>query len=287
MSNIILAATESPNIPVAVLPIAAAAALAMAAIAGVFQPRRILGPPRLSTGESPRVLAGVIGFALMVWAISGLVINACHQYLSQTGRVATTNPSTFSNAEMVIYSAAVQLALFWTMLVASSLLRQEGTLRIGVGISRIPAGIVGGIFGIVVILPLMFCVDAVTELVENRLHIAHPPHALLNTLQNDPRPWMHAAVIISAVVVAPLAEEMFFRGQLQTLLRYAFKRPWPAVFVASAAFAMLHQRYAWPQIFFLGVGLGYVYERTGNLWVNVVMHSLFNLTSIVLFTRYG
>lgn len=287
MSNILLAAAESPNIPVLALPIAIVLSLGMAAVAGVFQSRRIVGPQRLSAGESPRVLLGVIGAAVMVWAISIFAINACHAALAHAGRVATTNPSTFSDAEMVLYSGAVQLAMFCTILGASAIVRPEGIKRIGIGLTRIPAGIVLGIFGLLIVLPVMFYIDAVTEIVEDRLHIAHPPHALLNTLQTDPRPWMHVAVIVTAAVMAPLAEETFFRGLLQTFLRYVFKRPWPAVVVASTAFALLHQRSTWPQIFFLGLCLGYVYERTGNLWVNIVMHSLFNLTSIVLFTHYG
>jgi len=57
--------------------------------------------------------------------------------------------------------------------------------------------------------------------------------------------------------------------------------------LAAGLFAAVHAWYTWPQIFFLGVCLGYVYERTGNLWATITMHAMFNLTSIYLFVHYG
>jgi membrane protease YdiL (CAAX protease family) len=80
---------------------------------------------------------------------------------------------------------------------------------------------------------------------------------------------------------------MFFRGLVQTFLRYLLYRPWLAVFLTAALFAMVHPWWTWPEIFFLGISLGYVYERTGNLWMSITMHSLFNLTSIWLFVHFG
>ena len=38
-----------------------------------------------------------------------------------------------------------------------------------------------------------------------------------------------------------------------------------------------------PPLFVLAVGLGYVYERSGNLWMTVVAHALFNATQMALF----
>ena len=38
----------------------------------------------------------------------------------------------------------------------------------------------------------------------------------------------------------------------------------------------------WLPIFTLSLCLGYMYERTGNLWVTVLMHAMFNGFSIVI-----
>lgn len=82
----------------------------------------------------------------------------------------------------------------------------------------------------------------------------------------------------SAVVMAPLAEEVFFRGLLQSMLRHGTGRPWLAVTVTSAAFAAIH--YSTPQdvpaLFALSVVLGYNYERTGRLVSVIAIHAIFN-----------
>ena len=106
-------------------------------------------------------------------------------------------------------------------------------------------------------------------------------------------------------MVAPIAEELFFRGIVQTaLVQYgggllvpqvhpaeripAAYRPtalhrWIAIIVAAAAFAAVHGLDAAPIIFVLALGLGYVYERTGNLWTAIVLHACFNAAQLGLF----
>ncbi|MDB5305793.1 MAG: amino terminal protease family [Phycisphaerales bacterium] len=58
---------------------------------------------------------------------------------------------------------------------------------------------------------------------------------------------------------------------------------WGAIVIASAIFAMVHPMWMWPPIFFLAVGLGYAYERTGNLWTSMTIHCLFNGASTFLY----
>jgi hypothetical protein len=62
---------------------------------------------------------------------------------------------------------------------------------------------------------------------------------------------------------------------------------WVAILATSALFALVHPTWTWPAIFLLAVCLGYAYERTGNLWVPVVIHAAFNATSTVLFLYGG
>jgi hypothetical protein len=267
------------------IPIAATVSIAVAIALGVFNPKRILGPQRLSPGETPLDLLRAIGFAVAAWAISLLLFGAVHQFLTkQPNHPATTR---LSDPETVVYSGGMELAVFAAMLAATVWTRRDGVKRVGISPRRIPSGVVAGAFGIALALPLIACVDGLTQWTLENLGKSPPPHQLLEILKSNPPPWLAAADVLAAGVVAPLAEEMFFRGLLQTLFRYLFKRSWPAVFLAAAAFAMMHPWWTWPQIFFLGICLGYAYERTGNLWMSITMHALFNLTSIWLFTHWG
>jgi hypothetical protein len=62
---------------------------------------------------------------------------------------------------------------------------------------------------------------------------------------------------------------------------------WLSIVVTSFAFAAVHPLWTTPLIFVLSLGLGYVYERTGNLWTSITVHFLFNAiqTAIFLATR--
>ena len=51
---------------------------------------------------------------------------------------------------------------------------------------------------------------------------------------------------------------------------------------ASILFALVHPLPTFPPIFFLSLCLGYVYERTGNLWASIFIHAIFNGSQIAL-----
>jgi membrane protease YdiL (CAAX protease family) len=58
---------------------------------------------------------------------------------------------------------------------------------------------------------------------------------------------------------------------------------WGAIAITSLLFAMMHPAWTWPLIFLLALALGYAYERTGNLWVPVTMHLIFNTVQTAFF----
>jgi len=58
---------------------------------------------------------------------------------------------------------------------------------------------------------------------------------------------------------------------------------WTAIVLTSVLFASVHPMWMWPPIFFLSLGLGYSYERTGNLWTAMTVHCLFNSISTIVF----
>jgi membrane protease YdiL (CAAX protease family) len=76
-------------------------------------------------------------------------------------------------------------------------------------------------------------------------------------------------------------------------IRPAVWQTWLAILITSALFAAVHwdARSAhplWmaPPIFFLSLGLGYCYERTGNLWTSITVHCLFNSISTFLYLNF-
>ena len=102
-------------------------------------------------------------------------------------------------------------------------------------------------------------------------------HPALEFISRASTVWV---VVVFAVitVLAPIGEELFFRGLVQSLLRRHLGGPWPAILATSAIFAAAHfnQPQAIPALFILAVAMGYNYERTGRLLGPIIMHAVFN-----------
>lgn len=99
-----------------------------------------------------------------------------------------------------------------------------------------------------------------------------------------------ALMLVVAVVIAPLAEETIFRGYLYGV----FKRYLGGIgagLLTAGLFAAMHLNLAaLPSLFVLALCLTLAYEATGSLLVNIFMHGLFNLSSllaIMYFTKHS
>lgn len=96
-----------------------------------------------------------------------------------------------------------------------------------------------------------------------------------------------ALLILSATVLAPLMEEVVFRGFLQTTLRKYLGSAWLGILCTSVFFALVHGIWLhWPVLFVLSLVLGYNYERTGRLWASIVLHATFNMYNTYVFLSW-
>lgn len=90
--------------------------------------------------------------------------------------------------------------------------------------------------------------------------------------------------VAGAVLLAPVVEELIFRGLL--LHRWALKWGRRRGLVAtSLAFALLHPSPV--NAFVLGFGFGLVYLSTGSLWLTIAAHSFNNFIALELLPRIG
>ncbi|OIN99728.1 MAG: hypothetical protein COX65_07735 [Elusimicrobia bacterium CG_4_10_14_0_2_um_filter_56_8] len=92
--------------------------------------------------------------------------------------------------------------------------------------------------------------------------------------------WRLVLVLFSACVVAPIVEEVFFRRIVYTAIRLKNKF-WFSAFWSGLLFAVFHGAAA-PFILPVGMYFCWVYERERRLPVNILLHSLVNLTMVTL-----
>lgn len=139
--------------------------------------------------------------------------------------------------------------------------------------SDLKIGVAGGAIGVVLSAAVAWTVMRMTELVTGD----PPPDPDQIPLEADPSGGLLVLLAISTIVLAPLAEELFFRGMLHQALR-RWLRFAPGLIMSSALFAVSHViPVVIPSIFVLALLLGTLYERTKSLWVPIVAHATFNV----------
>lgn len=89
------------------------------------------------------------------------------------------------------------------------------------------------------------------------------------------------AIAFGTIAATPFTEELLFRGFIQRIFQRNMRGPL-AVALAGIFFGLCHFSVPLlPGIVLLGLILGYVFYRTGNLTYPVIAHSLFNLISLL------
>jgi len=93
-------------------------------------------------------------------------------------------------------------------------------------------------------------------------------------------------VAAAVVIIAPLAEELLFRGLLQGSLERRLGS-WVGIVVAGLVFGLLHGRLRFLPVSLLGILMGYMVMRTNSILSGVLAHSCNNGLVLVLGVSAG
>ncbi len=108
---------------------------------------------------------------------------------------------------------------------------------------------------------------------------------VLGINENEALKWLGALrpvwlVFLLLVVLAPLSEELLFRGFLYGGLQGSALGPFGAVAASSAVWAVIHMQYDWTVvglIFIYGLVFGIVRWKSRSLWPSILAHGAVNL----------
>jgi len=90
------------------------------------------------------------------------------------------------------------------------------------------------------------------------------------------------AMAVAAVIVAPLCEEIVFRGYLYPAAK-RFTGPATAMFCSALLFSLAHGSLAMLlPLFLLGFAFAWIYERTGSLWAPIFAHFCVNGSTVLI-----
>lgn len=107
--------------------------------------------------------------------------------------------------------------------------------------------------------------------------------------------WNFVSILVQVLILAPVLEELIFRGVLFKLSALGLRRVWtarqivPSVAVLSSVlFSAAHYfkapfpDNAFLALFFFGLAQCWIYRRTNAIWCAMLNHCLFNTTNLVL-----
>ena len=90
-------------------------------------------------------------------------------------------------------------------------------------------------------------------------------------------------LFLAVVIMAPIGEEIVFRGFLQKFLEQHWRDVTKAVLVSSLLFAMIHFNPFWTvQIYLLGIILGFLSWKTNSIIPSIILHSMNNGFAYIL-----
>ena len=90
-------------------------------------------------------------------------------------------------------------------------------------------------------------------------------------------------IILTTVIVAPMVEEMLFRGFLQKVLEESWEDITKVILVISLFFALVHLNPFWiVQIYLLGMLLGYLSWHTNSIIPGIILHGFNNGFAVAL-----
>ncbi|MEK6676579.1 MAG: CPBP family intramembrane glutamic endopeptidase [Planctomycetota bacterium] len=222
--------------------------------------------------------AETVGFAVVGYAISGIIL---------TLALGEWNAENHVSIRSQFVGIATQLAAILICFVLIARQFEGGIVRFIIG-TKPNVNKMASITGLSLLLAIGCCpviLQGTVWLV--RLFAPDqdfPTHATLDVLQKENQPFAVVVCLwLAAAVVAPVAEETFFRGILQPVVSSLSKNRWLGLFFGAMAFGFAHsqQPHAIPALIFLGILCGIAYERTGSMLVPIAIHSLFNFKTLI------
>jgi len=180
------------------------------------------------------------------------------------------------------YNLVLGIAEIVTIVVMIFLIKAAFARRLkgfGLNAKTIPKDIPTAIVNLLSVWPILVAIVILTLYIGRFIwgqDFQMQKHEQLNSITAYQQLPLRIIVVIATVIIAPVFEEMLFRGLFQTMLRSFLQKPWLSILISSALFASIHQMGHWPALFALAICLGYAYEKSGSLLRPIFIHALFN-----------
>lgn len=195
-------------------------------------------------------------------------------------------PEEQSHTKLLLSSTYLSL-LFVAMIFLLALAKGRRILPV-IGLRPLPQprALRRGVLSYITLVPCMAALLLVAARAADWLGYQPPPHPLsLFFLEDQPALWLCYGVLFTCLI-APMIEEILFRGVLFPALRGRLPF-WQAAALSGLFFGALHANWvSFLPIASLGMLLAYLYEATGSLYASIAVHAMHNGIMVLLMFVY-
>lgn len=232
--------------------------------------------------EPVHLLLGLLAF---FWIPS--VVNLVVIKLGFAPPPPASMPADWTPPPVQLWVGAIAKLLGILLLIAiTTPLFVDGRRGWGLHGDRIPADIGAAIAAYLAFWPVcagvVYVTRVIIELVKPGTLL--PGHPSIEILQRPDTPSIIVGLtVFEAAVIAPIIEELFFRGMVQPALARWWRSTWAAIVFCGLAFGAIHSTNVEtvPALALFGMVLGFVYARTRSLTAAILLHMLFNVKTLV------
>ncbi len=188
--------------------------------------------------------------------------------------------------ELILFGSMFHVGAILAWLCAHVLQRRRGRTGEEPAPPSAPASLPGSVraaaLAFLAVVPLIGGVSFFWENLLEAVKLPTERQELVDLFAQTRSPALLGFMVVLALAIAPISEELVFRAGLFRFLRTRTPR-WVAFAASAGLFALLHANWiSFLPLFVLGLTFAAAYERTGRIAVPILAHALFNLNTLLL-----
>ncbi|CAN5591617.1 hypothetical protein BH10PLA1_BH10PLA1_06200 [soil metagenome] len=227
MSILLAGDVVTPSGWVMLIALSAAAIVALQR-SGVFGKRDVPSIGKLFRPLPVGPLVYNAGLAIFVYVAAALAIGMA---LRMAGKIDTSSNAeqTMSPGVLILFSVVVPMITLLGLLFGLRFIVPGGPPRLGLTREQLGRAFLPAAGFVLAAMPFIFLIANAAEWIYERVGWQHDTeHPLLTSMGASGGLIEKVCGVLAAVVLAPLSEEILFRGHLQTVLRHLFSPKQPA-----------------------------------------------------------
>ncbi len=240
-----------------------------------FRPAMVLAEPKWPGATVVVVILALQAFLIVPGIVVVVLEEAWNTGLDEnTNRVIKQTGGMLLGAGFIVFAVLAWVVGSWKLPLSSFGLRWAPFANL------LPVVLIYVLF----IIPLALLGWLWTQLLKGLgqpVDIQDPVKMFIDAIERG-NPLEISLLVFSAVILAPLWEELIFRGLLYGYLKSRMS-VFAALLVSSLIFSAYHFNLdALMPLLMVGIAAGYVYERTRSLYFAIFFHALFNALSMAV-----